>query len=85
MPPTEVETSPASTARSAPTASVSVGSLGGELADERRVGALPMRAPGVERHVHGRRRALAAQGRGGRLERLAQLPRQGALGVGDAA
>ena len=35
--------------------------------------------------LHGRRRALAAQRRGGRLERLAQLPRQGPLGVGDAA
>lgn len=43
-----------------------------------------MRAPSIERHVHGRRRALAAQRRGGRLEHLAQLPRQDPLGVGDA-
>ena len=60
------------------------GSSAGELVYERRIGAFPVRAPGVERDLRGRRRAFAAQGGGGRGERLAQFLRQGALGVGDS-
>ena len=63
MPPTEVETSLASTARSAPTASASVAPSAASSLHERRVGALPVRAPGVERHT---RRPAASPRRAGR-------------------